>query len=228
MKIALVSDIHSNLAAFKAVLSDMPKVDEIICVGDLVGYGAEPNEVVNLARSKGIRSVMGNHDYAAVTRDVRGFNDRAADAAIWTSNNLKKENLDYLAKLPTHLDLTVEKQKVYLVHGSPRLPLTEYVFSDISNRDLAEIVKGVDADLIVLGHTHVPMERMIIGKTIVNPGGVGQPRDRDPRASYAVLRLNKDIKVEFRRVEYDVDVAAAKIKAAGLPEELATRLYFGW
>ena len=228
MKIGLVSDVHSNLAAFKAVLGDMPKVDQIICTGDLVGYGAEPNEVIRLARSKGIRAVMGNHDYAAATRDVRGFNDRAATAAAWTSDNLKKENLDYLASLPTHLEFTVERQKVYVVHGSPRSPLVEYVYSDISNRDLAEIMMGVEAELVMLGHTHVPMERMILGKTVVNPGGVGQPRDRDPRASYAVLKFDDEVKVEFRRAEYDVHVTAEKILAAGLPEELATRLYFGW
>ncbi|MEM2890575.1 MAG: metallophosphoesterase family protein [Candidatus Hadarchaeum sp.] len=228
MKIGLISDIHSNLAAFKAVLSDMPKVDGIICIGDLVGYGAEPNEVVKLARSKGVRVVMGNHDYATVTKDVRGMNDRAATAALWTADVLSQENRDYLASLPHHLEFNFKGQRIYAVHGSPRDPLGEYVFPDFSNRDLAEVVKGVEADVIVLGHTHIPMNRMVLGKTIINPGGVGQPRDRDPRASYAVLDLGKEAKIHFRRVEYDVESAAEKIKAAGLPEELATRLFFGW
>jgi putative phosphoesterase len=228
MKVGLISDIHSNLAAFKAVLRDMPRVDEVICLGDLVGYAAEPNEVVQLARSKGVRSVMGNHDYAAVSRDVRGLTDRAATAANWTSDNLKRENFDYLANLPTHLNLKIGGKKLYFVHGSPRDPLREYIFPDISNRDLAEVTKGPDVDLVALGHTHVPMKRMIMGKLIVNPGGVGQPRDRDPRASYAVLNFGDDMEVSFRRVEYDVAATAEKIKAAGLPEELATRLFFGW
>ncbi|MBC7219695.1 MAG: metallophosphoesterase family protein [Hadesarchaea archaeon] len=228
MRIGLISDIHSNLAAFRAVLSDMPKVDEIICVGDLVGYGAEPNEAVKLARSKGIRAVMGNHDYAAVTKDVRGMNDRAAAAALWTADVLTRENLDYLASLPTHLEFKAEGQRIYVVHGSPRDPLGEYVFPEFSNRDMAEVVKEVEADVIVLGHTHIPMKRVVLGKIILNPGGVGQPRDRDPRASYAVLELGKELKIRFQRVEYDVAAAAEKIKAAGLPEELATRLFFGW
>lgn len=224
----MISDLHSNLAAFRAVLSEMPKVDLIICAGDLVGYGAEPNEVVRLARSKGIQAVMGNHDYAAVTRDVRGMNDRAAAAALWTADKLTRENLEYLASLPTHFEFKAEGQRIYVVHGSPRDPLGEYVFPDFSNKDMAEVVKGVEADIVVLGHTHIPMERMVLGKIVLNPGGVGQPRDRDPRASYAVLTLGKELKACFQRVNYDIKAAAEKIKAAGLPEELATRLFFGW
>jgi len=227
MKIGLIADPHSNLAAFKAVLKDMPRVDQIICVGDLVGYAAEPNEVVNLARSKHIQVVMGNHDYAAVTRDVRGFNSLAAQAALWTADHLSGENLKFLSNLPTHLELTL-KQRLYVAHGSPRDPLNEYVFLDYPNRELAKILEDADAEIVVLGHTHMPMKRMIMGKLIVNPGSVGQPRDRDPRASYAVLTLDKEIEVSYKRTEYDVEDTARKIKAAGLPEELAARLFFGW
>ncbi len=223
-----MSDIHSNLAAFKAVLKDMPKVDEVICVGDIVGYAAEPNEVVKLVRSKGIKSVMGNHDYAAVTRDVGDLNDRAASAVTWTAGKLTRENRDYLASLPTHLELKVEGQNLYVVHGSPRDPLSEYVFPDFSNRDMVGVVKGVEADIVVLGHTHIPMKRIAMGKIVINPGGVGQPRDRDHRASYAVLTIGKEVEVSFWRVEYNVKATAEKIKSADLPEELATRLFFGW
>ncbi len=228
MKVGLIADPHSNLSAFKAVLKDMPRVDKIICAGDLVGYGAEPNEVVGLARSKGVVVVMGNHDYAAVTGDVRGFNPLAAEAAIWTSKNLSRETREYLATFPTHLELNIGEQKLYLVHGSPRDPLNEYLFPDVPNRELADAAKDVSADIIVLGHTHVPMKRIILGKLVVNPGGVGQPRDRDPRASYAVLTLGKEVVVEHKRVEYDIETTAKKIEAAGLPKELGTRLLFGW
>jgi len=228
MKIGVIADPHSNLAALKAVLKDVPRVDELICVGDLVGYAAEPNEVVKLARAKRMQMVMGNHDYAAVTRDVRGFNPLAAKAALWTADNLSKENLEFLSNLPTHLVLTYGKQRVYVAHGSPRDPLNEYIFPDTSNRVLAELVRDLDADILVLGHTHMPIERVVFGKLILNPGGVGQPRDRDPRASYAVLNLGKDVKVSFHRVGYDVKITAEKIEAAGLPSELATRLFFGW
>lgn len=228
MKIGVIADPHSNLAALKAVLKDMPRVDELICVGDLVGYAAEPNEVVKLAKAKRMRMVMGNHDYATVTRDVRGFNPLAAQAALWTADNLSKENLEFLSNLPTHLALTYGKQRVYVAHGSPRDPLNEYIFPDTSNRVLAELIGDLDADILVLGHTHMPIERVIFGKLIINPGGVGQPRDRDPRASYAVLKLGKEVKVSFHKIGYDVKITAEKIEAAELPSELATRLFFGW
>ncbi len=228
MKIGLIADPHSNLAALEAVLKDIPRVDQLICVGDLVGYAAEPNEVVKLVRAKRMQTVMGNHDYAAVTRDVRSFNPLAAQAALWTAEHLHKENLEYLSNLPTHLELTYGKQRLYVVHGGPRDPLNEYIFSDIPNRVLAELVRDLDADIVMLGHTHVPMERMIFGKLVINPGGVGQPRDRDPRASYAILNLGEEVKANFHRVYYDVKITAEKIETAGLPSELATRLFFGW
>ncbi len=228
MKIGLIADIHSNLAAFKAVLKDMPRVNELICIGDLVGYAAEPNEVVELARSKRVRAVMGNHDYAAVTRDVRGFNPIAARAALWTADNLSRENLEYLSNLPTRLKLKYGGQNLYVVHGSPRDPLNEYVFPDTPNRVLAELVRDLDANIVVFGHTHMPTRRVIYGKLIVNPGGVGQPRDRDHRASYAILILGEEADASYHRVEYDIKDTAQKIRDAGLPSELATRLFFGW
>ncbi len=228
MRIGLIADVHSNLQAFRAVIEDMPRLDKTICAGDLVGYAAEPNEVVNLAKSKRFLTVMGNHDHAALTRDVRGFNPIAAKAALWTADKLTAENARFLSKLPARLELKLGKHRIYVVHGSPRDPLSEYVFPDIPNYELARIVQDLDADVVILGHTHVPMNRMILGKLVINPGSVGQPRDRDPRASYAILTLGKKIKVEHRRVEYDPRKTAEKIKAAGLPEELAARLFFGW
>jgi len=228
MKIGIMADPHSNLAAFQAVLKHMPKVDELVCAGDLVGYGAEPNEVIDLARKKGIQTVLGNHDYSAITRDVAGFNPFAAKAALWTAKNLRDDNVKYLRGLQEELRLTCGGKRIYVVHGSPRDPLFEYVFPDLPNRELLELMRNVEADVIVLGHTHVPMQRVIHGKLILNPGGVGQPRDRDPRASYMLLTIDGEISVEHERVEYDVEQTAKKIEAAGLPSELATRLYFGW
>ena len=228
MKIGIMADPHSNLAAFQAVLKHMPKVDELVCAGDLVGYGAEPNEVIDLARKKGIQTVLGNHDYSAITRDVAGFNPFAAKAALWTAKNLRDDNVKYLRGLQEELRLTCGGKRIYVVHGSPRDPLFEYVFPDLPNRELLELMRNVEADVIVLGHTHVPMQRIIQGKLILNPGGVGQPRDRDPRASYMLLTIDGEISVEHERVEYDVEQTAKKIEAAGLPSELATRLYFGW
>jgi putative phosphoesterase len=229
LKIAVLSDIHSNLTALKAVLEDLPKVDEILCLGDLVGYAAEPNEVVELVRERNIRCVMGNHDYAAVTGDVRGLNELAAGAALWTHRTLREENRRFLRSLPLEARLKLSGKSLYLAHGSPRDPLWEYVFPELPNSSLLEIVRGVEADLSLFGHTHVPMERKIFGKLVLNPGGVGQPRDLDPRASYMLLELDgEEPRIQIRRVKYDIDLTAKKIRTAGLPEELAARLYFGW
>jgi len=228
LKIGLIADPHSNLTALQAVLGHMPRVNAILCAGDLVGYGAEPNEVVELSRSKGVRSVLGNHDYGAVTRDTSTFNPWASNALLWTADTLSEENAKYLRGLPERMRVNLGGKRIYIVHGSPRDPLFEYVLPDISNSDLLGLVRDVEADIIVLGHTHVPMSRAIGGKLVLNPGGLGQPRDRDPRASYMVIRVGDEVEVKLERVEYDVRRAADRISSAGLPSELATRLYFGW
>lgn len=228
MRIGIIADPHSNLAALQSVLKQMPKVDDIICAGDLVGYGAEPNEVIDLINKKKVQVVLGNHDHGAITRDVAGFNPFAAKAVLWTADNLSKDNVKYLRGLREELTLTFGSRRIYVVHGSPRDHLFEYVFPDLPNRELLELTRNVNADIIILGHTHMPMQRVIQGKLVLNPGGVGQPRDRDPKASYMILTLDDDVSVKHERVEYDIESAAKKIEAAGLPSELATRLYFGW
>ncbi len=228
MKICVIADIHSNLAAFQAVLKHMPRCDVTLCAGDLVGYCAEPNEVVDLAKSKNMKVILGNHDYGAITSDIAGLNPIAARAVLWTADKLSGENAKYLRNLPEQLKLTCGAKKVVVIHGSPRDPLFEYVFPDISNRELFKLVRDVDADILILGHTHVPMMRVIQNKLVINPGSVGQPRDRDPRASYVVLTVDDEVDVKHERVGYDVEKTVEKIRAAGLHEELATRLYFGW
>jgi putative phosphoesterase len=228
MRIGVIADPHSNLAALQVVLKQMPKVDDIICAGDLVGYGAEPNEVIDLINKREVQAILGNHDYGAITRDVAGFNPFASKAVLWTADNLTKENVRYLRGLREELTLTYGSRRIHVVHGSPRDHLFEYVFPDLPNRELLELTRNVNADIIILGHTHMPMQRVIQGKLVINPGGVGQPRDRDPKASYMILTLDDEISVKHERVEYDIETTAKKIEAAGLPSELATRLYFGW
>jgi putative phosphoesterase len=228
MRIGIIADPHSNLAALQAVLKQMPRVNEIICAGDIVGYGAEPNEVIELINKRRVQAVLGNHDHGAITRDVTGFNPLAAKAVLWTAYKLSKENAGYLRGLREELTMTLGSKRVHVVHGSPRDHLFEYVFPDVPNRELLELTRNVNADVIILGHTHMPMQRVIQGKLVINPGGIGQPRDRDPKASYMILTLDDDVSVKHERAEYDVESTAKKIEAAGLPTELATRLYFGW
>ena len=228
MIIALIADIHSNLEAFEAVLDHMGRVDQIWSVGDLVGYGAKPNEVVSLAKRLVVMSVMGNHDQAAVTNNTWRLNPYAARAIHLTHRMLKREILSFLKRLPLFLRLTVKNMKFHLVHGSPSDPLNEYVHPEVARRTSESLLKEANADVLIMGHTHVPMSLHINGKLILNPGGVGQPRDRDPRASYMLLEVEEGhVSFTHHRVEYDIDKAAREIIRAGFPRYLADRLYYG-
>ena len=228
MIIALIADIHSNLEAFESVLDHMGRVGQIWSVGDLVGYGAKPNEVVSLARRRVVMSVMGNHDQAAIMNNTWRFNPYAARAIHLTHRMLKRGNISFLKGLPLFLGLTVKNVKFYLVHGSPSDPLNEYVHPEVARRTSESLLKEVNADVLIMGHTHVPMSLHVNGKLILNPGGVGQPRDRDPRASYMLLGVEEGhVSFTHHRVEYDIDKAAREIIRAGFPRYLADRLYYG-
>ncbi len=220
MKVAIISDVHSNFCAFEEVLKDIKEM-EIFCCGDVVGYNPFPNEVVELFRSRDISSIMGNHDNAVITGDVSWFNPTAARAILWTREELKKENLRFLKSLSEFYD-----GDFHMVHGSPENRLEEYVYED----DPPDTFKGFFActttDTIILGHTHVPFVKRIDDRLIFNPGSVGQPRDGNPEASYAIFdTVTKEVKL--KRVEYDVQTVADKILEKGLPERLASRLFLG-
>jgi predicted phosphodiesterase len=226
-ELAIISDVHANLEALEVVLRETVEL-EIICLGDLVDYGANPNEVVELVRRRGIRTIMGNHDWAAVNRDTSMFNPRAAISSIWTQRHLTRENLEYIRALPPEFRDPFEGPKAYFTHGSPDDRLWEYVdprtHADLFGHYLAKLGVG----LIGLGHTHVPYVWKDRGKVVFNPGSVGQPRDGDARASFAFLSVEgDDVSVEVRRVEYDIQKAASKIREAGLPESHASRLFAG-
>lgn len=227
-KIGVIADPHSNLPALEAVLEDMPKIDKIICAGDLIGFGPQPNEVIDLIRSQNILSILGNHDYAVVEEKYSSLDNRAGQVARWTRAKLKKENLDFLKKLNRTEEIVGGGYEIFLVHGTPKNPLKEYVNPGTSNRALVKMTQEADSDIIILGHTHVPLNRMIQGKLILNPGSVGQPRDRNPDASYMVLKLGDEIEVLHERVEYDIERVEDITKDFGLPEKFAIRLHFGW
>jgi len=224
---AFISDVHANLEALSAVLSDFGN-GQVYCLGDIVGYGASPNEVVELLRERSATCVMGNHDYAALTGDVGSFNARAGMAAIWTSRHLTDESRAFLAALPRERTEAIAGKKVYLTHGSPDDNLWEYVYEG-THRDLFEFyLKRLGVDAVALGHTHVPFSWSERGGTVFNPGSVGQPREGDRRSSYAVFGVDSgEISVEVRSVEYDIESAAKKITDSGLPESLARRLFSG-
>ncbi|RLF78265.1 metallophosphoesterase [Thermococci archaeon] len=231
MLIGLISDIHSNLEALKAVWRDVKKADVIFCMGDLVGYGANPNEVVEFFREemkkREILCVRGNHDNAVAFNAVWGFNPYAREAIRWHQRVMKPENIEFLQKLPVKERFEAAGEDFLIIHGSPRAPLDEYLFPWLPDSEFREVLKYFKEKNLVVGHTHMMMLKEIGERRVINPGGVGQPRDGDWRAAYAFIDT-KNNEVIFERVEYDVDTAARKIIEAGLPEFLAYRLYEGY
>jgi putative phosphoesterase len=229
MKISFFSDIHGNLEALKAFLSqrEVEESDKLVFLGDIVGYGANPNEVIEEVKRLEPIVIMGNHDYATITGDVTWFNPSAAEAIRWTKKEIEEENIDYLKELPEKFLGEFDDLKMALFHGSPSNPIWEYVYPQKNHWLFKHYLEELDTDLIALGHTHVPYEVVVRETgTVFNPGGLGQPRDGDPRASYAILdTLTR--RIDFHRIEYDVESAARGILDSGLPEFLARRLYLG-
>lgn len=239
MRIAVVSDVHSNLPALEAVIEAVGPVDAWWHCGDIVGYGPHPNEVVERLRGLGARGVLGNHDAAALGSDiVEWFNPWAQEAAAWTARRLTPEARAWLEALPDRLVL----DGWTIVHGSARDPMEEYVTSpSIAAATLAI----VETTWSLHGHTHVPIayretamdaekhrpvygEALAIGdgRWLLNPGSVGQPRDRDPRASALVLDTAGG-STTWLRVDYPIAKTQADIRRAGLPAILADRLSEG-
>jgi predicted phosphodiesterase len=242
MRIAIVSDIHGNRQAFEAVLDAVAGSDseELWCLGDLVGYGAEPDACVELARRHAAICLAGNHDLGVCgSLPLEEFSRGANLAAKWTQGVITPETLAYLKQLePVNTD-----EPVGLYHASPRDPIWEYVLSPLQ----AELCLDVQSHRVCLiGHSHVALyfcravgssatgetrgadEELAIdsGEWLINPGSVGQPRDGDPRAAWLELDTDRWTAV-YRRTEYDIAAAAAAIRAARLPDSLAERLAFG-
>jgi predicted phosphodiesterase len=246
MKVAVISDIHGNRHAFEATLEAIAASDaaELWCLGDLVGYGAEPDACVELAREHAAVCLAGNHDLAVAGEiSFEEFSRGASLAGQWTREVIAPENLAFLAGLRPQGEEGPAGESVGLYHASPRDPVWEYVLSAL----LAELCLDEQPHRVCLiGHSHVALSfvraegelatgeprrdgaRLDIaaGEWLLNPGSIGQPRDGDPRASWLLLDLAEET-VAFRRTDYDVAGAAAAIRAARLPDSLAERLEYG-
>lgn len=210
MRIALLSDIHANIAALDAVIADMPPVDAILFAGDAVGYYAHPNQVCERLRAIGARCVRGNHDNYVTGQAEPNAERRAAYATDWTRGELTAENFEWLASLPAELHLPADGFDVIVRHASP-WDEESYLYPD-SDR-LGEV--RLDANqALVLGHTHHPMTVAASEGLLINPGSVGQPRDWNPAAAYALLSLPSR-EVELRRVAYDVAGVQRELRALG-------------
>jgi diadenosine tetraphosphatase ApaH/serine/threonine PP2A family protein phosphatase len=243
MRYAIVADIHANLAAFMAVLVDIEhrgEAEEVWCLGDIVGYGPEPHQCIELLRQTNHICVAGNHDLAAIGEvDTYEFNPDAAAACQWTARQLTPQDVAYIKSLP----LVIEKDDFTLAHGSPREPIWEYVLSISTARQNFAYFKS---KFCLVSHSHVPLvfsygkagscsfsqlsdnEELVLGeeRLIINPGAVGQPRDGDPRASYAIYDSEMG-KVNLYRVPYDIAATQAKMVEQRLPIRLVARLSYG-
>jgi predicted phosphodiesterase len=225
MRIAVISDIHSNLYALEAVLERIRELspDAVLCLGDIVGYGAHPNECRRLVREAAGYSIVGNHDRAALTRDVGFMNPYAAAAALWTADQLDDDSRAYISSLQQSASIDDGVGGVVRgFHGSDA-DANEYVYEEMAEEG---ILTRSGATAVFLGHTHVPFLRTFESGIVGNPGSVGQPRDGDPRASFAVFNTESR-EFEMTRVEYDIDSASESILKAGLPMILASRLFVG-
>jgi diadenosine tetraphosphatase ApaH/serine/threonine PP2A family protein phosphatase len=246
MRAAVITDIHANLPALEAVLGAIgdAAVDEIWCLGDVIGYGAEPDRCADLVRERCDLCLVGNHDLAVLgALDVAAFSEAAAEAVAWTRENVAERTLAMLREL----EPAGEREGVALFHASPRDPVWEYV---LSAEQADACLDALAARIALIGHSHVslffvrPAEDepadeirgaqtgddtlldLAPGRWLINPGSVGQPRDGDPRAAWLELDTGERT-ARFHRVPYDVERAAASIVAAGLPRRLADRLQVG-
>jgi len=244
LKALIVSDVHSNLEAFTSVIQDadvLTGFDQIWSLGDLVGYGPDPAAVIDLIQEYDNCCVAGNHDLASIGKlSLEAFNAHAAAANTWTAKVLDQDRIQFLSELP----LSLEIDEFTIVHGSPRDPIWEYV---VSERAAVACFNHFDTYWCLVGHSHVPFICRMSEDTrgarffsplygtpypledqrlIVNPGGVGQPRDGDPRAAYAVYDSDDETVTHFR-VEYDIQTTQQKMRSHGLPQFLIDRLAVG-
>lgn len=233
--IAIFGDIHANLPALDAVLADMDArgLTQRYCLGDLVGYGVQPNEVVSRIRDLGIPTLMGNYDQGVgLDSDDCGCLYKTPEAEAlgkrsiaWSNAHTSAENKAFLRALPAHIPLTLGDLRVMLVHGSPRR-VNEYLYEDRPEAGLMRLLDEVESDVMVCGHTHLPYHRTLSdGRHVINAGSVGKPKDKDPRAGYIILSAaGRDLSVEFVRVPYPVEQAASLIEQTEMPHEFAQML----
>jgi len=242
MRILLLSDIHANLVALETVLRNAGKFDRIWCLGDVVGYGPEPNACIETLRAHDSVCIAGNHDWAVLDKlDLEEFNPDARRAALWTREQLDVQNLDWLHALPD----SFRTEHFTLFHGSPRYPIWEYVLTPAIARVNFEYL---ETPICFIGHTHVPViyrchdddytvtaeplpEDIPVplddDRLMINPGSVGQPRDGDARAAFAILDLDT-MTLIHHRIEYNILATQLKMGQAQLPMRLITRLSYGW
>lgn len=215
MRILVLADIHSNWPALAAVQEPF---DACLFVGDLVDYGTDPVPCINWIRKHATASVRGNHDHAVAQRipvkKISGLHRLAAATRPLHWKLLSGLHMKFLTRLPVTRKLTLDDKRFFLVHATPRDPFDEYLREDKAAWEAR--LKGLDADFVLVGHTHIPFTLQLDGPMVINPGSVGQPRDGDPRAAYAIIENGK---VELRRVKYDIDATLKHMRDSGVDSD---------
>ena len=237
-RVTIFGDIHGNLPALESVLADMDAqgLTPLYCLGDLVGYGTFPNEVIEMIRQLNIPTLMGNYDQgvgnssddcgcAYTSKEAEALGKRSI---AWTNEHTTADNKLYLRQLTDQIPLQLGGLRVRLVHGSPR-KINEYLYEERPDATMERLLDLADADVLVCGHTHIPYHRILpSGRHVVNAGSVGKPKDKKPEACYVVLEaMDNSLNVIFRRVPYDIERAAKAIEASDMPNEYAEMLRTG-
>lgn len=237
-RITIFGDIHANLPALEAVLADIEENDQtpLYCLGDLVGYGTFPNQVIATIRERNIPTLMGNYDQgvgnssddcgcAYTSKEAEALGKRSI---AWSNQNTTAENKLFLRQLVSQFPLQLNGLRIRLVHGSPR-KINEYLYEERPDATMERLLDMADVDVLVCGHTHIPYHRILpSGRHIVNAGSVGKPKDGNPQACYAVLEsTDNNLRVTFKRVRYDIEHAAQAVEASDMPNEYAQMLRTG-
>lgn len=242
MRILIISDIHANLTALQTVLQTTGEFDATWCLGDLIGYGPDPNECIEVVRNlPNLTCILGNHDAAALNIiDTKSFNMEARTSIEWTRSQLSKESTIFLESLPQK----VEIQDVTLTHGSPRYPIWEYL---LDTQTATQNFKFFNTPYCFVGHSHLPVafslnkilpyaqlrvpnpdEKIILKpRMILNPGSVGQPRDHNPQAAFAIYDTETQ-EWQYHRTPYDIKSVQLRMKRVNLPDRHIARLSAGW
>lgn len=222
MRIVILSDVHANLAALEAIEEPY---DVLLCLGDLVDYGPQPQEAIHWVRERAFTVIRGNHDQALAYDMDCGCAPVMKEASVttraWHTQILLAEDKQYLRELPLSTRIELGGATFFLAHASPTGDLYKYLRPEVADEVLEEEIRGIDADFVLIGHTHLPMLRHIGKTTIVNPGSVGQPRHGDRRASYVVW---EDGEIHVHCVPYDINRLIARLMQAPLPDSVVIQL----
>lgn len=229
MKIAIFSDVHGNLEALKTVLNDIKSknVDRVVCLGDLVGYGPFPNEVIDIVRNENILNIIGNYDTAVVNNDIKYIQDNPLNrefALSWSVKEVSDANKKYLKRLPQDIIIVENGKVIKFVHGSTRA-VNEYLLED--TKEAKEVMSELKEDVLVCGHTHLPYIKEYENKILINDGSVGKPKIGIPNITYIILNIEDEVKAEIVEIPYNYEETVKAMEERKFPQKLIDNIRYG-